>query len=400
MQSFRQSNPVDNINELQENVELTKERLLELDKRLYDQIPLMLEIPPIRQLVIVNLELILKYFKLQITLNKFLNKKTGKLPILSYYFKFIIDLNSKYQLQIEKMMDILKNEEIENYDQIIILIKMYSLPFYIYVLGNNIPKLTSKDICLSITKNFDDLTLDPEKIKEGLKSMSEKIQSQITDLESNVTDIINENASLNAIKIPSNMNQIQDNMRNTMDNMIEKPGNMREIPGNMSETPGNMREIPGNMREIPGNMRETPSNMRETPGNMRETPGNMDQIQDTMRDTPGNMTETPGNMDQIQDNMRETPDNMRETPDDMRETPGNMEEIKLQKKSKKLKNDKKSSNSRTKLFNNNMQFLNGGNSNNLYNSIYDPIHNKWVKTNSIRGKNLINTYVVNLINEN
>ena len=379
MQSFRQSNPVDNINELQENVELTKERLLELDKRLYDQIPLMLEIPPIRQLVIVNLELILKYFNLQITLNKFLNKKTGKLPILSYYFKFIIDLNSKYQLQIEKMMDILKNEEIENYDQIIILIKMYSLPFYIYVLGNNIPKLTSKDICLSITKNFDDLTLDPEKIKEGLKSMSEKIQSQITDLESNVTDIINENASLNAIKIPSNMNQIQDNMRNTIDNMIEKPGNM-------SETPGNMREMP--------------SNMRETPGNMRETPGNMDQIQDNMREIPDDMREIPGNMRETPSNMRETPDDMREMPGNMRETPGNMEEIKLQKKSKKLKNDKKSSNSRTKLFNNNMQFLNGGNSNNLYNSIYDPIHNKWVKTNSIRGKNLINTYVVNLINEN
>jgi hypothetical protein len=161
MQSFRQSNPIDNINELQENIALTKERLLELDNRLYEQIPLMLEIPAIRQLVILNLELVLKYFNLQIKLNEFLNVKMKDLIIATYYFNFIIDLNNRYKIKIERMLDILKNEKKEKYNEIIELIKMYSLPFYLSVLGTNMPKLSAKDICISITKNIDDINLDP-----------------------------------------------------------------------------------------------------------------------------------------------------------------------------------------------------------------------------------------------
>lgn len=292
MQSFRQSNPVDNINELQENIELTKERLLELDKRLYDQIPVMLEIPPIRQLVILNLELILKYFKLQITLNQFLNKKIGDIALANYYFKFIIDLNNRYEVKIEKMLDILKNEKKEQYSEMIELIKMYSLPFYLYVLGNNMPKLTAKEICASLTKNIDDLTLDPEKIKEGLKVMSEKIQSQITDMQENVSDIVSE------IEIPQ-----------------------------------------------------------------------VDEIEDKIEEMKGSLKS----------------------------------KLSSSKKKTKLRDDDKINNSRTTLYTNknNAQFYNGGNSNNnLYNYIFDPIHKQWVKTNSARGKILINTYVSNIINDN
>jgi hypothetical protein len=285
MQSFRQSNPIDNINELQENIELTQERLMELDKRLYDQIPVMLEIPSIRQLVILNLELVLKYFKMQITLNEFLNKKFGDVSIANYYFKFIIDLNNRYEIKIEEMLGILKNAQKEKYNEIIELIKMYSLPFYLYVLGNNMPKLTAKDICMSLTKNIDDITLDPEKIKQGLRSMSEKIQSQITKMETNVTDIVSK------IEVPE----------------------PEDLDKKISEIQGSITS-----KFIPPN------------------------------------------------------------------------------KFNKLDNKRKS---RTKLNNNNKtHFLNGG-SIHLYNSIYDPIHNEWVNTNSRRGRNIINTYVVNLILE-
>ena len=285
MQSFRQSNPIDNITELQENIELTQERLMELDKRLYDQIPVMLEIPPIRQLVILNLQLVLKYFKIQITFNEFLNNKVGDLAIANYYFKFIIDLNNRYELKIEKMLDILKNEEKEKYNEIIELIKMYSLPFYLYVLGNNIPKLTAKDICISLTKNIDNITLDPEKIKQGLTAMSEKIQSQITKMETNVSDIVSQ------IEVPE----------------------FEDLDKKISEIQGSITS-----KFIPPN------------------------------------------------------------------------------KFNKVENNRKS---RTKLNKyNKTHFLNGGN-NNLYNSIYDPIHNEWVNTNSKRGRNIINTYVVNLILE-
>lgn len=285
MQSFRQSNPIDNLNELQENIELTQERLQELDKRLYDQIPLMLEIAPIRQLVILNLELVLKYFKLQITLNEFLNKKVGDLPIANYYFKFIIDLNNRYELKIEKMLEILKNKEKEKYIEIVDLIKMYSLPFYLNVLGNNMPKLSAKDICISLTKNIDDLTLDPEKIKQSLTSMSEKIQSQITKMETNVSDLVSK------IEVPE------------------------------------VEDLDKKINEIQGSI--------------------------TSKFMPPN-------------------------------------------KFKKVENTRKS---RTKLSNKNKtHFLNGGKIN-LYNSIYDPIYNKWVNTNSKRGINIINTYVSNLILE-
>jgi hypothetical protein len=287
MQSFRQSNPVDNINELKENIELTRERLLELDKRLYDQIPIMLEIPPIRQLTILNLELILKYFNLQITLNEFLNTKIGDIALTSYYFKFIIDLNNRYQFKIEKMIDILKNEKKEQYSEIIDLIKMYSLPFYFYVLGMNMPKLTAKDICISLTKDIDNITLDPEKIKESLKSMSEKIQSQINDMQDNVSNVVGE------IKIPKK--------ENNDDDSEEKKGSVKS---------------------------------------------------------------------------------------------------KSTSTKKKLRSDNKYSNSRNTLFNKNntTQLFNGGNKKNIYNSIYDPINNKWVDTKSNRGKILVNTYVSNLIN--
>ena len=286
MQSFRQSNPVDNINELKENIELTRERLLELDKRLYDQIPIMLEIPPIRQLTILNLELILKYFNLQITLNEFLNTKIGDIALTSYYFKFIIDLNNRYQFKIEKMIDILKNEKKEQYSEIIDLIKMYSLPFYFYVLGMNMPKLTAKDICISLTKDIDNITLDPEKIKESLKSMSEKIQSQINDMQDNVSNVVGE------IKIPKK--------ENNDDDSEEKKGSVKS---------------------------------------------------------------------------------------------------KSTSTKKKLRSDNKYSNSRNTLFNKNntTQLFNGGNKKNIYNSIYDPINNKWVDTKSNRGKILVNTYVSNLI---
>jgi len=190
MQSFRQSNPIDNITELNDNIELAKERFEELDKRLYDQIPVMLEVPAIRKLVVLNLQLILKYFKLQITFNQYLNKNIGSSMISDFYFKFIIDLNMRYENKIEIFIDILTNEKKEQYQDIINLMKMYSIPFYFYVLGENIPKMTAKDICINLTKDIDDMTLDPEKIRAGLINMTEKIQSKISQIESNVSDVV------------------------------------------------------------------------------------------------------------------------------------------------------------------------------------------------------------------
>jgi Skp family chaperone for outer membrane proteins len=185
------------------------------------------------------------------------------------------------------MIDILKNEKKEQYSEIIDLIKMYSLPFYFYVLGMNMPKLTAKDICISLTKDIDNITLDPEKIKESLKSMSEKIQSQINDMQDNVSNVVGE------IKIPKKENNDDDNE--------EKKGSVKS---------------------------------------------------------------------------------------------------KSTSTKKKLRSDNKYSNSRKTLFNKNntTQLFNGGNKKNIYNSIYDPINNKWVDTKSNRGKILVNTYVSNLIN--
>jgi hypothetical protein len=281
MQSFRQSNPIDNINELQENIALTKERLLELDNRLYEQIPLMLEIPAIRQLVILNLELVLKYFNLQIKLNEFLNVKMKDLIIATYYFNFIIDLNNRYKIKIERMLDILKNEKKEKYNEIIELIKMYSLPFYLSVLGTNMPKLSAKDICISITKNIDDINLDPEKIKEALTTMSNKIQSQITSIESNVSDMVQN------IEIPE----------------------INEVGKKLNEYTDSLKS----------------------------------------------------NVTQLSQGVK--------------------------------------SKSQPKLRNISKRNLNGGYNRTSFHTIYDPVNNKWVKTNSTRGINLINTYVVNLIHQ-
>ena len=281
MQSFRQSNPIDNINELQENIALTKERLLELDNRLYEQIPLMLEIPAIRQLVILNLELVLKYFNLQIKLNEFLNVKMKDLIIATYYFNFIIDLNNRYKIKIERMLDILKNEKKEKYNEIIELIKMYSLPFYLSVLGTNMPKLSAKDICISITKNIDDINLDPEKIKEALTTMSNKIQSQITSIESNVSDMVQN------IEIPE----------------------INEVGKKLNEYTDSVKS----------------------------------------------------NVTQLSQGVK--------------------------------------SKSQPKLRNISKRNLNGGYNRTSFHTIYDPVNNKWVKTNSTRGINLINTYVVNLIHQ-
>jgi hypothetical protein len=279
MQSFRQTNPIDNINELQENIDLTKERLLELDNRLYEQIPLMLEIPAIRKLVILNLELVLKYFNLQIKLNEFLNVKMKDLTIATYYFNFIIDLNTRYKIKIERMLEILKNEQKENYNEIIELIKMYSLPFYLSVLGKNMPKLSAKDICISITKNIDDINLDPEKIKEALTTMSNKIQSQITSIESNVSDMVQN------IEIPE-INEVEKKLNEYTDSL-------------------------------------------------------------------------KSNVTQLSQGVK--------------------------------------SKSQPKLRNISKRNLKGGYSRSAFHRIYDPINNKWVKTKSARGINLMNTYVVNLI---
>lgn len=285
MQSFRQSNPIDNITELQDNIQLTKERLEELDKRLYDQIPVMLEVPAIRKLVVLNLQLVLKYFKLQITLNQYLNKNIGNSMISDFYFKFIIDLNMRYENKIEKMIDILKNEKKEQYQDIIDLIEMYSIPFYFYVLGENIPKMTAKDICINLTKNIDDMTLDPDKIKEGLINMSDKIQSKISQIESNVSDVVSK------IDVP----QVED---------IEKK---------------------------------------------------ITEIQSSIKS-------------------------------------------KLPLKNELITNYKQRRSRRTRLNNNqnNTQFLNGGKIS-AFEYIFDPVNNNWVKLNSNRGINIINTYVTNFL---
>jgi len=281
MQSFRQTNPIDNITELRENIELTKERLLELDNRLYEQIPLMLEIPAIRQLVILNLELVLKYFNLQITLNEYLNVQMKDLIIATYYFKFIIDLNNRYKVKIERMLEILKNEQKENYNEIIELIKMYSLPFYLSVLGTNMPKLSAKDICIAITKNIDDINLDPEKIKQALTTMSDKIQSQITAIESNVSDIVHNIEIPELDEVETKINEYTDSLKSNVTQLSQ---------GVISKSQPNLRNI-------------------------------------------------------------------------------------------------------------SKRNLKGGYNRTSFHTIYDPINNKWVKTNSTRGINLINTYVVNLLHE-
>jgi hypothetical protein len=188
MDSFKQSNPIANFKELRENIKLTKERLTEAEDRVYAQIPLMMENPVIRQLTIANLKMVLKYFKLQIKFHELLkeNKPTG---FLAYYIDFIIKLNKKYETKIEKVLDILENEKRQEYGELVVLIKMYTIAFYISVLGESVPKLDFGEMCKNVSKDISNFTLDPEIIKQKLQGMTETIQSKVNVLESEISNM-------------------------------------------------------------------------------------------------------------------------------------------------------------------------------------------------------------------
>ena len=118
MNSFNQTNPISNYNEIILNLQDLGNNIQKIRERLTIILQQLLQNPEIKKLIINNIGLIKQYFAIQIQLNTLLKEKFNYIPFSNQYYEFIINLNQNLLIKITTLAAILQtgdNEKIEQY---------------------------------------------------------------------------------------------------------------------------------------------------------------------------------------------------------------------------------------------------------------------------------------------
>jgi hypothetical protein len=189
MESFNQTNPIDNYNKLVKNLEETGVKFEKLKIKIGKIVVQLIQNPTLNELLMNNLALIKKYLNLQIQFNISLKNYFAFIPLSYKYYDFVIHLNQSILLKIIMMETICKSRDAEK-------IQKYIDSFHNTEIGNMYGFFGSKLLGLTadglnkladIIRNFNPKSFIKD-AKSGLETLQTNLQKQVSELSQKVSE--------------------------------------------------------------------------------------------------------------------------------------------------------------------------------------------------------------------
>ena len=190
MNSFNQTNPVENYQNILKNIQESGEKLQKLKEKSGKLIVQLIQNPVLNRLFISNIALIKKYFALQIQLNTILKKTTGFIPFSSKYYNYVIGLNQDILLKITTLDAIIQSGDSNKIQSYINSLSNAEMGGIYLSLGDQIRNATANGLnkLADNVRNF-----DPNKIitqaQSGLESLQANLQSGVNNLTTKISEI-------------------------------------------------------------------------------------------------------------------------------------------------------------------------------------------------------------------
>jgi hypothetical protein len=194
MNSFNQTNPMDNYHDIIKNFEELGNNIQKIKEKLSIILQQLLQNPQIKNLIINNISLIKQYFAIQIQLNTILKEKFNYIPYINKYYDYIINLNQNLLLKITTFVAILETEDNIKIQQFINSLTNVEMAGIYLTFGDRLKDITahSLETIASHIRNFN----TDEFIKETqhkLENIQNTLQTKITDLSTTIQNNMNDN---------------------------------------------------------------------------------------------------------------------------------------------------------------------------------------------------------------
>lgn len=198
MNSFNQTNPMDNYHDIIKNFEEIGNNIQKIKEKLSIILRQLLENPQIRNLIINNISLIKQYFAIQIQLNTIFKEKFNYIPYINKYYDYMINLNQNLLLKITTFAAILQTEDSDKIQQFINSLTNVEMAGIYLTFGDRLKDITahSLETIASHIRNFktDEFI---EQTQHRLENIQNTLQDKITDLSTIIKNNIPENTNTN-----------------------------------------------------------------------------------------------------------------------------------------------------------------------------------------------------------
>jgi hypothetical protein len=183
MESFNQTNPIDNYNNLVKNLEETGAKFEKLKIKIGKIIVQLIQNPMLNKLLMNNIALIKKYLNLQIQFNISLKNYFAFIPLSYKYYDFVIHLNQSILLKIIMMETICKSRNAEKIQKYIDSFHNTEMGSIYGIFGNKLLGATADGLnkLADIIRNFNPKSFIKD-AKFGLETLQTNLQKQVGEL--------------------------------------------------------------------------------------------------------------------------------------------------------------------------------------------------------------------------
>jgi hypothetical protein len=191
MESFNQTNPIDNYNNLVKNLEETGEKFQKLKIKFGKIVVQLIQNPVLNKLLMNNIALIKKYLNLNIQLNISLKNYFAFIPLSSKYYDFVIYLNQSILLKIIIMETICKSRDAEKIHKYIDSFHNTEMGAMYGSFGNKLLGITADGLnkLSDIIRNFNTNSFI-KTAKSSLETLQTNLEKQVGELSVKVTETI------------------------------------------------------------------------------------------------------------------------------------------------------------------------------------------------------------------
>ena len=207
MESFNQTNPIDNYNNLVKNLEETGAKFEKLKIKIGKIIVQLIQNPTLNKLLMSNIALIKKYLNLQIQFNISSKNYFAFIPLSSKYYDFVIHLNQSILLKIIMMETICRSRDAEKIQKYIDSFHNTEIGSMYGSFGSKLLGVTADGLnkLADIIRNFNPKSFIKD-AKSGLETLQTNLQKQVGELSQKVSETTTELPTKIINEIPTSLN--------------------------------------------------------------------------------------------------------------------------------------------------------------------------------------------------
>jgi hypothetical protein len=170
MDSFNQTNPIYNYNQLVENINNTIKSWNQFKETFSKKLPIFIENLKIRELLLLNISLIIDLLKIKINIGELVSKYIKMLPLLDKVIPYFENLDLYLLKQLEKAHQFLTDNDANKLVQMLNEINPLSVGILGTISTNFLPKIENINTILNTST---------QNIENGLEVMSKNLKDQI-----------------------------------------------------------------------------------------------------------------------------------------------------------------------------------------------------------------------------